>query len=78
MCITFKKQKLSNEQNKNINGLYQLFEKSNDYKVYRKGHYIYQENETARGVFRVIKGRVKLWNLGTVLNKSLIFYVGVG
>lgn len=65
---------LPNEQNKRISGIDRLFEQSNNTKVYRKGQYIYQEGELARGIFRIQKGRVKLWKLGSSFTRSLILY----
>ncbi len=63
-----------NEQNKDISSIDKLFEHSNNSKVYRKGQYIYQEGELARGIFRVQKGRVKIWKLGSSFTRSLILY----
>ena len=65
---------LSNEQNKNKSSIDKLFEQSDSSKVYRKGQYIYREDEQARGIFRVQKGRVKIWKLGSSFTRSLILY----
>ena len=65
---------LPNEQNENKSILDKLFEQSDSSKVYRKGEYIYREDEQARGIFRVQKGRVKIWKLGSSFTRSLILY----
>lgn len=65
---------IPNEQNKNKSSIDKLFEQSDSSKVYRKGQYIYREDEQARGIFRVQKGRVKIWKLGSSFTRSLILY----
>lgn len=62
------------EQNKNKSNLDKLFEQSDSIKVYRKGQFIYREDEQVKGIFRVQKGRVKIWKLGYSFNRSLILY----
>jgi len=62
------------KQNQNKSSIDKLFERSNISKTYRKGQYIYQEGEVARGIFRVQKGRVKLWKLGSSFTRSLVLY----
>lgn len=50
-----------------------LFESSSR-RIYSKGATIYQEGERVNGIYRVLKGRVKLWNMGLSNTRSLIFY----
>lgn len=65
---------LPNEQNKNKSSIDKLFDRSNISKTYRKGQYIYQKGEVARGIFRIQNGRVKLWKHGSGFNRGLILY----
>lgn len=51
-----------------------MFEFSTEQETYKKGAYIYHNDEIAQGVFKVLKGRVKLSKSSTVINRMITFY----
>lgn len=51
-----------------------LFETVNVQKTYRKGEYIYHKGESVSGIYKVLKGRVKLWKRSKKNNRNLLFY----
>jgi len=54
---------------------HKILESSTVQKTYKKGAYIYHEGEGAKGVYRVLEGRVKLWKNNTGFHRSIIFYM---
>lgn len=56
------------------NILDEIFNLSLSRRKYRKGGYIFHQGETAKGVFRVVEGRVKLWKYNPLDNRSLAYY----
>jgi CRP/FNR family transcriptional regulator, anaerobic regulatory protein len=57
-----------------LKGLDKIFKSSNVIKTYRKGDIIYYEGDIAKRVYRVLKGRVKIWKYGQKSDRKIIFY----
>ena len=55
---------------KNLDLLNELFEKTAKSKAYQKGDHIFLKNEIMLSVYRVQKGRVKLWVLSHLPNRK--------
>ena len=57
------------------NALDAIFKSPLDQKIYQNGAFIYKEGERAKGVYRVIKGRVKIWKHGPTYKRDLLYYL---
>jgi len=64
----------SNEENKTKSSIDKLFDQSDNIKIYQKRQLIFQEHVQVKGIFRVQKGRVKIWRHGPGFTRSHIFY----
>lgn len=58
----------------NLGFTYHLFESSDKQKTYEKGAYIFYKGEVALGIYRVLKGRVKLWKSSEKAHRNILFY----